>query len=219
MDLPIEMRDLITPYNLAANEAANMVVTSNSKASFVRRGGFYFTLDMGIRPYNLRVASQVERYWEIVGFLNKYPSFSVPVHNMQPSKMKDGNGNFLSLTVQGGPYVPGYVSGILVTDRGANMLNPGQYVKFGSNNKLYQVQYHNTSTDRIYLTQPLSHTVTSGNAVVHDEYSTESGHPMENIRHNGIWVEFLNEDFGNPINRIEDGILGNIGPLKLRERL
>jgi len=219
MDLPIELRQIVTPYNLAANESANMVVTSNNKASFVRRGGFFHTLDLGITPFNLRVESQAEAYWRIVGFLNKYPSFAVPIHNMQPNKMETSPGNFQALTVLSGPYVPGYTGGILTQDLGAAYLNPGQYIKFSTNDKLYQVEYHDTSAERIYLTQPLSHTVRSTNSIVHNEVSTDVGHPMENVNFNGIWCEFLNEDFGNPINRIEDGIMGMIGPLKLREKL
>ena len=30
---------------------------------------------------------------------------------------------------------------------------------------------------------------------------------------------FVNEDFGMTVNRIEDGILGKIGPLKFKEKL
>ena len=219
MDLPIELRNIVTPYNLAANEAANMVVTSNNKASFVRRGGFHFTLDLAITPFNLTVRSQAERYWEIVGFLNKYPSFGVPIHNMIPSNMIGDSGQYHAMRVQEGPYAPGYTEGIKVNGLGARGLNPGQYIQIGLHNKLYQVIRHDMENYRIYLSQPLSATINTSDSVIHDEYTTDNLHPMLNVRFNGLWVDFINEDFGNPVNRIEDGIMGNIGPLKLREKL
>ena len=79
-----------------------------------------------------------------------------------------------------------------------------------SKDKLYQVRLHNANS--LTLSQPLSHNVSINDQVY---YSAQ----LSGQWFSGVFGKFYNEDFGNPVNRTEDGIIGNIGPLSLKEKL
>lgn len=209
--LPIEMRDIVTPYNISANESADMVVTANNKTSFVRRGGRFFSIKIGIRPFNLRVASQADRYWRIVTFLNSNPSFEVPIHNMMENEF------FNTTTTVDGAFSVNTQVLTIDTDSSSKQFKPGQYIRFANKSKLYQVSSH--SGTALTLTQPLSQSLSNNTQIESTETVSDSLHPMNGVKLNGLWVTAYNEDFGNPQNRIEGGIMGNIGPLTLREAL
>jgi hypothetical protein len=229
--LPIAKRDIVTPFNIAAGESASLVVTANNKASFARRGGFHYSLTMGIRPYNLLIDSQNYTYWDIVTFLNTNPFFYVPIFNMRETRVFAVSP---TITVNGdhlpGDYtvnINGMTGGTATNDPLYNAadpsstpaltLRPGEFIKFAGKDKVYQVRSHVGNV--VTLIQPLVAAVSNTTAVTYKEQLNQAGHPLNGVTFSGVFGKFINEDFGNPINRIEDGILGSIGPLKLKEKL
>ena len=210
--LPIAKRDIVTPFNIAAGESASLVVTANNKASLVRQGGFHYSLTMGIRPYNLLVDSQNYTYWDVVTFLNTEPYFYVPIFNMRETEIFAAAPTITTV----GTHAPG-VQTITIAGYGANSFRPGEFIKLGNKNKIYQVRSH--AGNQLSLAQPLLSDLPTGSAVIYKETLSQVGHPMNGVAFSGVFGYFINEDFGNPINRIEDGIIGNIGPLKLKEKL
>ena len=202
--LPISKKDVITPYNIGAAEAAELVVTSSNRAAISRRGGFIYTLTMGIRPYNLLSRPEYMRYWEIAGALSSEPYLRVPIFNpIETDSFKD---NLSSTSCDAGVIGSDTITGV------GTALMPGQFFKFSGKSKLYQV----ASVDKdvvstVKLTKPLSHNT----GTIIDLTSTDY---LGNLI-DGVLGEFVHEDFGNPVNRIEDGILGIIGPLQFKEKL
>jgi len=210
--LPISKRDMVTPYNIAAIESAELVVTSSNKAAVSRRGGFAFSFTMGIKPYNLLGTSDNDRYWSIVSELDRSPYMFVPVYNIIETDTFKNN-------VTSSGVVTGAVAGsdeIVVALTSASVkIRAGQFVKFGNKDKLYQVASH--SGGSVKFTKPLSHTVTSADTLVFSELHKAG--PAVNELFDGVHGYFVNEDFGNPVSQIEDGILGKIGPLQFMEKL
>jgi len=225
--LPIAKRDIVTPFNISMGESASLVETTNHKASLVRQGGFHYSLTMGIRPYNLMVDSQNERYWEIVTYLAANPFFKVPLFNMFSEERRVapdayawaaagnfGTGTIVTVTSQS---LPGDNTLIISLSSNTAKLRTGDFIRIGSKDKVYQVQKHENNV--LTLAQPVIATTEVGDRVFFSELFQQSGHPMDGVRFSGVFGKFINEDFGNPINRIEDGIIGNIGPLSLKEKL
>lgn len=208
--LPITMRDIVTPFNISSGESASLVNTASNKASFVRNGGFHFTLTMGIRPYNLRVGEQNKRYWEIVTYLSANPFFKVPLINMYRAPIYD---TAPQITVNG-EHLPGDNT-VSVTST-SEKLYPGTFIRFSNKDKVYQVLSHPSGSNTVTLSHPLAAKVPAGTELIYDEADQflNDGTMLQ-----GVYGKFLNEDFGNPVNRIEDGIIGNIGPLSLKEKL
>ena len=206
--LPISIHDVVTPYNVGPEEAAELVMTSSNKASISRRGGFVYSLTMGITPFNLLTKSSNETYWNIVGSLSLNPYIYVPVFNIAPTEsFVDGKS---TLSISGAAKVGSDT--LLVS--GAT-LRPGQFVRITSKTKIYQVASHDGST--LILSKPLSQNVTAGDTLTISETYSDgdlAGQPFD-----GVHGYFVNEDFGMTVNRIEDGILGKIGPLKFKEKL
>jgi hypothetical protein len=216
--LPIAKRDIVTPFNISAGESASLVVTANNKASLVRQGGFHYSLTMGIRPYNLRVDSQNYRYWDIVTFLNLNPFFYVPIFDMVDSEVYSWDPSGVITAAE--DVLPGDNAFIISLNSSTAKFRPGQFIKIGTQDKLYQVRSHSGTS--LTLAQPVVAKVTSGDRVRYSQINPTGmpdDHPLRDIRINGVYGKFINEDFGNPINRIEDGIIGNIGPLSLKEKL
>jgi len=197
--LPINKSDIVTPYNVSAKESASLVETANERAFFVRRGGFHFTMTMGLRPYNIIRDDQNSKYWKIVTFLATHSNFYVPLYpavenslfETKPAISLDGN-------VEVG-------NNIISVDRQSG-LRAGDFIKIGNKDKIHQVLRHEGY--QIELTQPISHKGTDSDSIIYHERNE-----------NCIFGLFLNLDFGEPISRIEDGILGSIGPLTLKEKL
>jgi len=210
--LPISKRDMVTPYNIAAIESAELVVTSSNKAAVSRRGGFAFSFTMGIRPYNLLSDSDNNRYWSIVSELSRSPYLFVPVYNIiETNTFKNG--------VTSSGVVTGAIVGndeiVVALTSDSVQIRAGQFVKFNNKDKLYQVASH--SGGRVKFTKPLSHTVTSSDTLVFSEIHRAGA--TVNELFDGVHGYFVNEDFGNSVNQIEDGILGKIGPLQFMEKL
>jgi len=197
--LPIVKSDIVTPYNVSAQESASLVETANQRAFFVRRGGFHFTMTMGLRPYNIIRDEQNTRYWKIVTFLSTHSNFYVPLYptiennlfETKPDIELDGD--------------VGVGNNIISVDREKG-LRSGDFIKVGSKDKIHQVLRHEGG--QIELTQPISHKGLEGDPITYHENNE-----------NCVYGLFLNLDFGQPISRIEDGILGSIGPLTLKEKL
>ena len=206
--LPINVHDVVTPYNIGPEEAAELVMTSSNKAAISRRGGFVYSLTMGITPYNLLTKSSNETYWNIVGSLSLNPYLYVPVFNIAPTE------SFVAGTAQLGISGSAKVGSNQLSVSGAT-LRPGQFVRISSKTKIYQVASHDGST--LTLSKPLSQNVSSGDNLVTSEVYTEGD--MAGEYFDGVHGYFVNEDFGMTVNRIEDGILGKIGPLKFKEKL
>jgi len=199
-NLPINKSDIITPFNISASENVDIVTAANNKTSLARRGGFHYLLTMGIRPYSVIKDKDNEKYWSIVTFLNRYPFFYVPLYNL------------IEPTVTGSVSTGGGSIGDTQLTVSAGGFRPGMFIKFAGKDKIYQIAVAGSST--ITLAHPLVATVPNGTSVIYKETNTVDGLQM-----NGIYGKFINEDFGNPVNRIEDGILGRIGPLSLKEKL
>ena len=216
--LPITKRDIVTPFNISMGESASLVTTASNKASFARQGGFHYALTMGIRPYNLMVDSQNYRYWDIVTFLAGQPFFYVPIFDMIESEVYKWNPQGIVTVVE--DVLPGNSSFRISLNSTAAKFRPGQFIKIGDKDKLYQVRSHVGTS--ISLAQPVVAKVNSTDRVRYSQINPEGmpeEHPLHGLRINGVYGKFINEDFGNPINRIEDGIIGNIGPLSLKEKL
>ena len=206
MKLPISKSDIVTPYNISVEESADLLVTANNKASFVRRGGYHYTMTMGLRPYNLLKESDNARYYSLATFLTYNPVFEVPIINMLNSEtiitaVPD------SVTVSTGAAV----GGTQVNISQANLLRPGDFIRFGdTKSKVYQIMSVNGQA--LQLAHPLVAAVTAGDTV---HFSEE----VDGVRFCGVYGKFLNEDFGLSNSRIEEGILGKLGPLALKEKL
>ena len=211
--LPISKRDIVTPFNISAEESASLVTTTNNKTSYARRGGFCYSLTMGIRPYNLLVDSQNHKYWDIVTFLNSNPVMYIPIFNMVESQVFT-QGAVVTTTSDAAVGATGFTINF---DANTTKFRPGEFIKIGSKDKIYQVRSHVSNS--LTLSQPLSHNVSNGDRIYYSEQLSLAGHPLDGVRFHGVFGKFINEDFGNPVNRIEDGIIGNIGPLKLKEKL
>ena len=210
--LPISKRDMVTPYNIAAIESAELVVTSSNKAAVSRRGGFAFSFTMGIRPYNLLSNSDNDRYYEILSEISRSPYMFVPVYNI--IETETFKNNVTSSGVTTGAAVGDDEIVIPLTSNSVK-IRAGQFVKFSNKDKLYQVASH--SGGNIKFTKPLSHTVSSSDTIVFSEIHKAG--PTVNELFDGVHGYFVNEDFGNPVSQIEDGILGKIGPLQFMEKL
>jgi len=206
--LPISVHDVITPYNIGPEEAAELVMTSSNKAAISRRGGFVYSLTMGIKPYNLLTKSDNETYWNIVGSLSLNPYLYVPVFNIAPTESFTGGVGYLPISGSAS------VGSNVLSVSGAT-LRPGQFVRIASKTKIYQVASHSGST--LTLSKPLSQNVSAGDSLMLSETYADGemvGQPFD-----GVHGYFVNEDFGMTVNRIEDGILGRIGPLAFKEKL
>ena len=202
--LPIYFEDIITPYHINLNETTSLVVAANSKARMIRTGSQYFSVEMGIKPRNLRFSA--DTFWRIATFLQSEPIFEVPMHNMQASQFTVND----QLTQQSNNVTVGAAIGDKrVAVSGSQLYNPGQYVKFSGKTKAYQVA--SVDATYIYLTQPLRQTVAQGSQCIW----RENGYDGDIF--DGIMGNFINEDFGNPSHKIEGGILGSFNPLVLRE--
>ena len=199
-NLPINKSDIVTPFNISASENVDIVTAANNKTSLARRGGFHYLLTMGIRPYNVIRDKDNAKYWSISTFLNRYPFFYVPLYNL------------VAPTVTGSVTTGGGDIGSTQLTISAGGFRPGMFIKFEGKDKIYQIA--SAGSSKITLAHPLVATVSSGTSVIYKETNTVDGELM-----NGIYGKFINEDFGNPVNRIEDGILGKIGPLSLKEKL
>jgi len=199
--LPIIKSDIVTPYNVSAKESASLVETANQRAFFVRRGGFHFTMTMGLRPYNIIRNKQNDKYWKIVTFLSTHSNFYVPLYPAIENELIS-SGSKPAIELDGDVDVG---NTIVSVDRERG-LRAGDFIKVGSKDKIHQVLRH--SGYQIELTQPISHKGSDGDPIVYHENNE-----------NCIFGLFLNLDFGEPISRIEDGILGSIGPLTLKEKL
>ena len=203
-DLPINIADIITPYHINVNEITSLVVSANSKSRMIRSGSQYFSMEMGIKPRNMM--RHPDEFWRIATFLQSNPTFSAPMHNMQASKFAINEG----LTLQSTNVTSGAAIGATrVAVSSSQNYNAGQYVKFGSRTKVYQV----TTADStyIYLSTPLRQVVGQGDLCIW----REDGWNGETF--DGIMGLFNNEDFGNPSHKIEDGIMGTFNNLVLRE--
>lgn len=215
--LPISKKDVITPYSVSAEEAAELIITSSNRASVARRGGFCFSMVMGVRPYNLLQDDDNNRYWSIATALAKNPYLDIPVYNIIESPgfaaakayaEQNPTASLLSLSVSGS-YEPGEDK-VSIGSSATNVLRTGQYVSFEDKKKLYQIT--RVSGSEITLSHPLIQSVSNGgslNYLCQDHY----GNIVD-----GVMGYFVNEDFGNPVSSVEDGILGIIGPLKFREK-
>jgi len=206
--LPINVHDVVTPYNIGPEEAAELVMTSSNKAAISRRGGFVYSLTMGITPFNLLTKSSNETYWNIVGSLSLNPYLYVPVFNIAPTE------SFVAGTDKLGISGSAKVGSTTLTVAG-EILRPGQFLKIGNKTKIYQVASHEKGI--LTLSKPLSQNVSSGDNLILSEAYTQGD--MEDEFFDGVFGYFVNEDFGMTVNRIEDGILGKIGPLKFKEKL
>jgi len=218
--LPITKRDIVTPFNISMGESASLVTTASNKSSFARQGGFHYALTMGIRPYNLRVDSQNYRYWDIVTFLAGSPFFYVPIFDMVESEVYKWNDQGVITVEDDEPVLPGDNTLRISLNVNEARFRPGQFIKIGEKDKLYQVRSHAGTS--LTLSQPVVSTVNNGDRVRYSQVNPAGmpeDHPLYGVRINGVYGKFLNEDFGNPVNRIEDGIIGNIGPLSLKEKL
>jgi len=200
--LPIYISDIVTPYNIGVNEAADLVIAANNKSSIVRRAGYYYSAVIGIKDRNMR--ANADSFWRIVSFMAANPKFSVPLHNMQASNVRPEQ--VVNVTV----LAPVNAKSLTISSI-SERFNPGQYIKFANKPKLYQVLSHVGNI--LSLMQPLSAAVPASTRIIFKE----TGYDGEVF--NGIMGEFLNEDFGIPNYKIEDGLIGSIGPLTLREVL
>jgi len=207
--LPISKKDITTPYNVSTEEAAELVITSSNRASVARRGGFCFSMVMGVRPYNLLQDKDNTRYWSIATTLARYPYLQIPIYNIIASpgfNPKLTNLPFLTVSIAA---LPGD-SEVVLTNDVSSALRVGQFISFGDKSKVYQVARIDKS--KIELSHPLVQHVPQLeplNYMCKDYYGN-------NV--DGVMGYFVNEDFGNPVCSIDDGILGNIGPLKFREK-
>jgi len=208
--LPITLGDIITPYNISPIEAADIVVAASGRSTVVRRGGFVFAAQLNIKPIN--ILSSANRFWEIVTFLNSNAIFTIPCHNIAPSGVPSG------VNVQVAAIASVGEVAIEVNTTGYTF-NPGQYIKFDTGHtKLYQVMAHQVgATDVITLSQPLVQNLTTSNRVVFEAQPTTEYYG--NTPLDGVMGLFINEDYGSPQHRIEDGILGRVNPLALREKV
>jgi len=197
--LSIRKRDIITPYNLSPIEASELVVTSSNRASVSRRGGFCFSLTMGIRPYSMIDKDDFEQYWRLVGELSRDPYLEVPLYNAIETDTFKAGIEVITPTASR----PVGADTITVS---TSLIMPGQIFRVDA--KLYQAA--NVAGSTIFLSKPLSQEIDTSTQIVLSEDKND---------HDGPDGYFVNEDFGNPVNRIEDGILGVIGPLQFKEKL
>jgi hypothetical protein len=208
MKLPISKSDIVTPYNISAEESADLLVTANNKASFVRRGGYHYTMTMGLRPYNLLKESDNARFYSLATFLTSNPVFEVPLINMLESKpMLAADQASVETTTSA------QVGDTKIVVGPGHTLRAGDFIRIGDKPKVYQVMMvDGQNGENIHVAHPIVARISAG-TIVH--FSEE----IDGIRFCGVYGKFLNEDFGLANSRIEDGILGKLGPLKLKEKL
>ena len=205
MKLPISKSDIVTPYNISAEESADLLVTANNKASFVRRGGYHYTMTMGLRPYNLLKESDNARFYSLATFLTSNPVFEVPLINMLESKLMlaaDQDSVETTTSAQVGDTK-------IVVDPG-HPLRAGDFIRIGDKPKVYQVMM--VDGQNIHVAHPIV-------ARIYADTTVHFSEEIDGVRFCGVYGKFLNEDFGLANSRIEEGILGKLGPLKLKEKL
>ena len=208
--LPITDRDIITPYVVAAEEPAAVSVALNNTVRVVRSIAHRFVATLTLRPYRALIYEHdaatisgelpADQGQKIATFLAKNPSFQMPVFNNRP------NPNTAGVTTSGANVVNDYT--INVT---SDIFFIGQYIRFNGFTKLYQIADVGVGT--ITLAQPLRHAVSSLTPIIYKE-TYDNGTTF-----NGVMGTFTNLDFGLPLQRVEGGVLMEIGPLNLVETL
>jgi hypothetical protein len=219
--LPIGIRDIITPYMVYGEEQAEIVQSANNRVYVSRGGGYRYRMTLNLRPFNIlnkthelgNSNSDAARFEYIRAKLTKYPQLDLPIINTIQNEIAgtamvaydDDHNRPGVYTVQ--------VDNLSFTGR----FQSGQYIKFGApqgKEKVYQVEEYNYLTGVITLTQRLRQWVqTPARSIIYSEVDGL------NIPFDGVMAGFVNEDFGHPVARIDDGIHGIIGPLSLIENI
>ena len=211
--LPITIRDIVTPFSLNSEENVTISTATNRTMVIGRSISSQWSLLLNLKPYRMQVYTQTpqpdysstpltsDRFHAISSFLAREPVFKVPIYNNRPNELPPTPA--VTLTAEVGERD---VSVTFRTD-----FRVGQYIRFSGFNKMYQVAAINPTN--ITLTQALRQRVTAGTAIIYSE-TDYNGDAF-----NGVLCNFLNMDFGSVLHGIDNGVLGTIGPIKLREFL
>lgn len=207
--LPIGYRDIITPYNVFSEEKTFLTTSANNRVYVARAGGYRYRVALNIRPFTLLKQSDSDQFELIRIHLAKYPFFSVPIFN---TIVNEVSGTVLvdQAAPSGYNSVGDYDVKLTATPTGS--FKPGQYIRFANKNKVYQVESH-SGTD-ITLVQRLRQNLLVGDDELYYDELDYNGDSF-----NGVMGDFLNEDFGNAIAGVQDGVLGRINTLSLIENL
>lgn len=211
--LPISYRDIITPYNIYGEEKVGVTSSANNRIYVARQGGYRYRMQLTLRPFTLLKGSDGVKFETIKIHLMEFPSFSVPMFNTVSNEIT-GTPEVLASATTG---LNG-VSDNQVKMDGATYtgdFQPGQYIQFSNKNKVYQVRSYDNIDNIITLVQPLRQNLESGGTV----YLNYQALDYDNASFNGVMGEFVNEDFGESVSRIEDGVLARINTLALVENL
>ena len=206
-ELPISIRDIITPYDLFGEEVAEVYQSSNNRVYVARGGGYRYSLNLNIKPMSILSTTESVKFETVRAFLTKNPQMEIPIFNVVPNTVT-GTATCQADAIHGQPGA--YTVKINAGSYGGGPFQTGQYVTFGVKAKIYQIESY--SAEILTLVQRLRHTVTAGDVI---GYAGNFG----GVDFNGIVGGFVNQDFGNRTARIEGGILGQIGPLSLIENI
>jgi len=211
--LPISVREISTPYTVWGEENVNIVESSNNKIYISRGGGFRYRVTLNIIPFNILSSESAVRFEFLRAYLTRNPSFSIPILNTIPNQIVGSPEVIASFTDN----EPGFDTVLVDTGTFTGDFQPGQYIKFSNKEKVYQVGDYNSGTGVITLTQKLRQKVNPENAI--NKTISYAGVDYYGTAFDGITGSFVNEDFGNPVASIDDGILGRISPLVLIENI
>ena len=215
--LPITAEDIITPYELDAEEPSTVLVAANNTVLVNRSLSHHMRMVLTLKPYSIRIYDNplnqptitadtltADRGLAINAFLMRYPSFFVPIYNNRPNPNLS-----LSQTVS---LVREHKAGEYLLDvNGVEGLFVGQYIQFNIASKVYQIAAIYEGLSQIDLAKPLRYNYNNGATI------RTSGTLYNNEDFNGVMAAFTNKDFGLPVQVTEDGVLMQIGPLELLE--
>jgi len=217
--LPITARDISTPYSVSSEEPARVQVAANRTISVSRSIAHHMLMTLTLIPYRYLIYSRLDLQPEIEAnrlpadkgrqlatFLNQNASFLVPVFNNRPNPFIN---SIIPITVAIEANISDYEVEVDVADG----LFPGQYIRFENKAKLYQIASVNSLQLKITLVNPLRSKVPLGTKIITAETL------YDGTVFNGVLGAFVNSDFGVSLQKVENGVLAEIGPLSLKENL
>jgi len=192
--LPLGLQNVLTPFRLAPEGRADVIITGANNTSLADKKGWLFR---GlIRPFPMRADIDADRAEEVITFLESEGVFEFPVPNMVKNEAT-GVLQARAASVNEDTIDIDYSGGL--------SLKRGQHIRVGSKTKVYKIaeevsRVGNTSTFR--LTHGLRQNVTAGDAVTYTGDDDGAGQPFD-----GVLGTFINENFADPVGRYERGIL------------